>query len=228
MNSFSRIALTALVSLAPVAVAMAQTPGGIVNKLEVQKLVADGTPEANATLARHFDALAARYDADAKRYKIVAQGYIGYATRGTGSGARAHFERLAELAAESAKDAREMARYHEQLAGGKVTAAPKGAAVFDSGAGAPEPTAAELKQLAAGAKSSTDHRRLEEYYLTVEKRYTADAESHEAMARGYRVTVRKGTFDPAMHCDRLAKLARDAAKEANEAASLHRQLATAA
>jgi hypothetical protein len=45
------------------------------------------------------------------------------------------------------------------------------------------------------------------------------------MARAYRAGVRKGAADPAAHCDRLAKLATDAAREANQAATLHRQLA---
>ena len=45
------------------------------------------------------------------------------------------------------------------------------------------------------------------------------------MAKGYRAGVRKGTYDAAVTFDRLARIARDAAKEAAEAASLHKQLA---
>lgn len=228
MKRFSTAALIAVLAITPATIAFAQTSSTVVSKLEVQRLVAEGTPEANASLASHFDGLAARYEADAKRYKAVAQGYVAYPTRGAGSGAKSHFERLAALAAESARNAREMAAYHRQLAAGKTGPAPKGAGAFDSGTGAPEPTADELKQLAASAKSATDHRRLEEYYLTVAKKYTADAESHQAMAQAYRAGVRKGTFDPATHCDRLMTLSRNAAKEANEAASLHHQLASAA
>ena len=54
---------------------------------------------------------------------------------------------------------------------------------------------------------------------------TAEAEDYTTMARAYRAGVRKGTYDAAVTFDRLAKIARDAAKEAAEAASLHKQLA---
>ena len=51
MKSYFRLALVAVALLASATLAFAQAPSGLVNKLEMQKLVAAGTPEANATVA---------------------------------------------------------------------------------------------------------------------------------------------------------------------------------
>ncbi|HEY1304272.1 MAG TPA: hypothetical protein VGF24_12015 [Vicinamibacterales bacterium] len=225
MKPFTRIVLTAIALLWSVSFVAAQTPTAVVNKLEVQKLVAAGTPEANATLARHFTALADEYAADAARHKDMAAAYGANPNRSVVTNIAPHCARLADLATEEATAAREMARYHEQLAAGANATTPKEAAAFHAGKGAPEPTKADVHQLAMMARTPADHHALEEYFTTLAKKNTADAESHVAMARAYRAAVRKGGGDPAAHCDRLVKLARDAAKEATGAAALHRQLA---
>ena len=54
------------------------------------------------------------------------------------------------------------------------------------------------------------------------KRYAAEANDHVAMAQVYRGTR---ITQAAVHCDRLAALSRDEAKEATEAAAMHKQLA---
>jgi hypothetical protein len=225
MKSFSRFALTAVAILASAAIAAAQAPSGVVNKLEVQKLVAAGTPEANATLAGHFNALADTYTADAARHKGMAQAYRANANRSIVTGAADHCERLAKLATESAATAREMATYHQQLLAGGSATAPKNTGRLHSGEGAPEPNAVDLHHLAMAAGTPADHRSLEEYFTTLANKHLATADDHVRMAQAYRAGVRKGSNDPAAHCDRLAKLSRDAAKEATGAASLHRQLA---
>jgi hypothetical protein len=208
------------------ALAAAQTtPPGLLNKLEVQKLIAADTPDANTALAAHFTALADRYAADAASHKAMGQAYKANANRSAVTSAAAHCERLAALATESAAAARDMAQYHRDLAGGKGAVPPKGAAALQGGKGAPEPTADQLHHLAMTAKTRADHLALEEYFATLAKNKTAEAEDHVAMARAYRAGVRKGTFDPATHCDHLVKLAREAAKEAAAAATLHKQLA---
>jgi hypothetical protein len=53
-------------------------------------------------------------------------------------------------------------------------------------AGAPEPTQKELNALAAKARTPAEHRGLEEYFLTLAKRYTAEANEHVALAQAYR------------------------------------------
>ena len=225
MKTFTRIVVAALTLLWAASFAAAQAPTGMVNKLEVQKLVAAGTPEANATLARHFAALADEYAAEAARHKDMAVAFAGNSNRGVATNSTSHCKRLAVLASDEAKAAREMAKYHEQLAAGATAPAPKNAAVFQGGKGAPEPTAGDLHHLAMMARTAADHHALEEYFATLAKKNTADAETHLAMAQLYRAGVRKSVGDPAAHCDRLVKLAREAAKEATEAANLHRQLA---
>jgi hypothetical protein len=76
--------------------------------------------------------------------------------------------------------------------------------------------------MAAKASTPADHRALEEYFLTLAKRYAAEANEHITMANTYRGTR---LAQAAVHCDRLVKLSRDEAKEATEAAAMHKQLA---
>jgi hypothetical protein len=54
------------------------------------------------------------------------------------------------------------------------------------------------------------------------KRYTAEANDHVTTASIYRGTR---NAQAAVHCDRLVALSRDLAKEATDAAAMHKQLA---
>ena len=76
--------------------------------------------------------------------------------------------------------------------------------------------------MAAKAGSPAEHRALEEYFLTLAKRYTADATEHATTANTYRGTR---IAQAAGHCDNLVRLSKDAAKEATAAAEMHKQLA---
>ena len=225
MKALSRVAVAAVAVVATVALAAAQAPSGVLNKLEVQKLVAAETPDASVALAGHFTALADRYTADAAKHKAMGQAYKANANRSAATSAADHCVRLATLATESATAARELVKYHRDLAGGKAAVVPKGAAALQAGKGAPEPTTEQLHHLAMVARTRADHLSLVEYFLTVAKKNTAEAEDYVVMAKAYRAGVRRGGYDPAVGFDRLARLARDAAKEAAEAAALHKQLA---
>lgn len=225
MKPFYRLPIAAVAFVGAATLAAAQTPSGVLNRLEVQKLVAAETGEASVALAAHFNALADRYTADAASHKAMGNAYKANANRSVATSAATHCERLAALAAESATAARGLAKYHQDVAGGRAAVLPKGAAALHAGHGAPEPTADQLHKLARAARTRADHLELEEYFATLAKKDTAEADEHVAMARAYRAGVRKGTYDPAVNCDRLARIARDAAKEATEAAALHKQLA---
>ena len=96
---------------------------------------------------------------------------------------------------------------------------------FQGGAGEPAPTEKELNALAAKASTPAEHRALEEYFLTLAKRYTSEANDHVTLAQTYRGTR---IAQAAGHHDRLAGLARDAAEEATEAAETHKGLAAVA
>jgi hypothetical protein len=206
--------------------AAAQTPSPILNALEVRKLVESSEPADNARLSVHFAALADRYAADARRHTAMAQAFISAPARRTPANSAAdHCKRLATLNAQSAETLRELAAYHEKLAAGVSSAPPKGAGRFQGGAGAPEPNDDELNALAAKAATPADHRALEEYFRTAAKRYTADANEHQAMAQAYRGTR---IAQAAVHCERLVTLSRDEAKEAEAAAEMHKGLATVA
>ena len=221
--SIHTLAVGALALFTVVGAGAAQTPSPILNALEVQKLVASSEPADNARLSVHFAALADRYAADARRHTAMAQAFVAAPTRRTPANTAAdHCKRLATLDTQSSNTLREMAAYHDKLAAGIPATPPKGGARFQGGVGAPEPSDDELSALAAKANTPADHHALEEYFLTAAKRYTADANEHQAMAQAYRGTR---IAQAAIHCDRLVTLLRDEAKEANTAADMHKQLA---
>ena len=222
-----RIAAGAALVLATlVSSANAQATSPILNALEVQKLVASTDPADNARLSAHFAALAERYTREATRHDAMAQAFIASPTRRTPTNTAAdHCRRLAGLNTQAANSLRELAAYHEKRAAGAVAAVPKGAARFQAGAGAPEPSDDELTALAGRASTPADHHALEEYFQTAAKHYREAVNEHSSMAQAYRGTR---IAQAAVHCDRLVSLSRDEAKEATEAAAMHKQLAGAA
>ena len=194
----------------------------LLSTLEVRQLVAHAEPNDHARLSGHFTALAERYTAEARRHTSMSKDSVGNPSRNLTTGLSAHCTRLAELNTQSATAVRELAAYHQKLAAGGTATAPTAGARFEGGAGAPAPTDQELNALAAKASTPADHRDLEEYFLALAKRYTADAKEHVAMAQAYRGTRLSGA---GVHCDRLVALSRNSAKEATEAAAMHKQLA---
>ena len=215
------IAAVALLTLAGSAVAQGRATA-VLNSLEVRQLAARAEPADHARLAAHFSALGGRYTAEAKRHASMSQSFVGNPSRNLGTGMSAHCKRLAGLNTQSATTVRELATYHATLASGAPATPPKDGARFQGGAGAPEPTEKELDALAAKASTPAEHRALEEYFQMLAKRYTADANEHATLAQSYRGTR---IAQAAVHHDRLAGLARDAAKEATAAAEMHRGLA---
>ena len=214
-------AAAALVMMAGIAAAE-EKPNALLNTLEVRQLVARGEPADNARLATHFSALAERYTAEAKRHVSMSRSFVGNPSRNLGAGMSVHCKQLADLNTQSATTVRELAGYHGKLAGGTPVEPPRDGARFQGGAGAPEPTEKELNALAAKAGTPAEHKALEEYFLTLAKRYTTTADEHVALAHAYRGT--KIAQASAIH-DHLSRLARDSAKEATAAADMHKQLA---
>ncbi|HEU4694801.1 MAG TPA: hypothetical protein VFS23_40820 [Vicinamibacterales bacterium] len=215
------VAAGALLALAGIAAAQ-DKPSGLLNSLEVRQLVERAEPVDNARLGAHFSALADRYAAEAKRHISMSQSFVGNPSRNLGTGMSAHCKRLADLNTQSATTVRELAAYHQKLASGTPATPPKDGARFQGGAGAPEPTSKELDALAAKANTPAEHRALEEYFLTLAKRYSNDANEHVTLAQTYRGTR---IAQAAAHHERLAGLSRDAAKEATAAAEMHKGLA---
>lgn len=225
MRTIVLSALSALIvttySASPTA---AQQPSSaVLNSLEVQELIKRAEPGDHARLSAHFAALADRYTAEAKRHTAMAQAFVASPVRRTAANSAAdHCKRLTKLNTETAATLRELATHHDKLAGGAPSTAPRESARFEAGAGAPAPSDKELAALAARANTPADHRTLEEYFLTTAKRYTAQANEHATMAQAYRGTR---IASAAAHCDRLVMLSRESAKEANEAAAMHKELA---
>ena len=194
----------------------------LLNSLEVQQLVKRAQPGDNASLAAHFTALADRYAGETKRHTSMAHSFVGNPTRNLGRGMSAHCKGLADLNSQSATELRELATYHQKRAGGVAAAPPTTGTRFEGGTGARTPTVPELDALASKASTPADHHTLEEYFLTLAKRYTADATEHATTANTYRGTK---IAQAAVHCDNLVRLSKDAAREATAAAEMHKQLA---
>ena len=199
-----------------------ETSSSLLNTLEVQQLVKRAEPNDNARLADHFNARADRYVAEANRHTSMSKSFIGNPSRNLGTGMSVHCKQLADLSTQSAAEARELATYHQKLASGAVATPPTVGTRFEAGAGAAVPTDRELNGLAVKAGTPADHHNLEEYFLTLAQRSTADANQHLATANSYRGTRMAQAAD---HCDRLVTLSRNAAKKATEAAAMHKQLA---
>ena len=210
-------------------VAAQEKPSGLLNSLEVQQLVKRAEPGSNARLAAHFTALADRHAAEAKRHTSMAQSFVGNPSRNLGTGMTAHCNRLADLDTKSATELHELATYHQKLASGVTATPPAGGARFEGGAGAPAPTEQELNAMAAKASTPAEHRALEEYFLTLAKRYRSEAADHKAMASAYRSLPRSPGWaaGAAAHSDRLVTLSEESANEAAGAAAMHKRLAGA-
>ena len=204
----------------------AQTTSGVLNTLEVQRLVAAETPAAHIALSSHYMAVAEVFAAQAARFDALARASSGNPNHPLTAGADRKRVRQAEAAMALSESAREMAAYHQFRSLDAAAAPPADRATFDGGFAARTPTVSELRAATAAARTAADHHVLEEYYMTVNARSTTDAKAHAAMANNFRVNgQRRGSEFAAMHCDRLAKEAREAAKEASAAAAVHRQLA---
>jgi hypothetical protein len=225
MNTFLRLLLATFTILTVTASAIAQTPVGIVNRYEVQRLAALDTPSASRALARHFAALSESYAAEAARYTSMAGAYSAVSPRIPVNDTPAYCRRMAAQATNLAAAADEMVIYLRLLAEGIVAPAPKEASMFLSGEGAPEPTPVDLHLQAVMARTPADHRALAEYYTKLAVRNTAAAKTHDTMAHSYRAGVFKNVGNPADHYNRRARQARQAAKEATEAAARQYQLA---
>ncbi len=127
MNTFSRYTLGALavVGLAlsvAVSAAPASTSSDLLTSTQVRELIATArTPADHVKLQNHFLAVAAQYDVDATEHAAEAQAYrqnpsFMDSKHPGNAGTAAHCDRFAELDREAAKEARELASTHEQMA----------------------------------------------------------------------------------------------------------------
>src|SRR5262245_1725894 len=94
-------------------------------------------------------------------------------------------------------------------------------------------TSRQVRELIASAKTPVDHMKLQKHYLALAAKYEAAAVEHVADAQAYRKNASflesKNPAGPgtAAHCDRIAQLDRDAAKEARDLAAAHEHMAAA-
>ena len=228
MKPLSRMVMTAAVVVGSATFAASATPSDVLNTLEVQKLVALDTTVANLRLALHFNALADQFITDAERHRAMASVYRANANRSATTTAGDQCDRLTAHAEKWAGAALELAMYYGDLASHIDAVLPARAMALQGGYGAPEPTSEQLHKLALTARTRDDHLQLREYYATVAKKRSAEAADYAVMVPAYRASVRNGGYDPGVAYERLARIARKAAKDATEAANRHQVLANVA
>jgi len=198
----------------------------VLNTLELRQLVERAEPADHARLSAHFGALAERYATDAKQHERMEKASKAQPGKGSNAGLAAHCRTLAKYDRELEEGARALATFHAGRAAGASVATPANTRGLERGVGASKPKDQELADFAAKATATKDHRALADYFNTLADRYSADADSHQAMSAWYgSPSSRLAGMVP--HCDRLAKTARAAAKEARAAAAMHTQLRTA-
>jgi hypothetical protein len=220
--SIRLLTLGFLVMVTAAAPGAAQAPPALLSALEVRTLVSNAAADDHARLSAHFAALADRYEREARRHEAMARAFVGNPNRNSAIAGKSHCAELAEQNTRSAATTRAIAAHHATLARGEASTRPADAARFEAGEGAPEPTEVELTALAARAATPAEHRAVQEYFLTIAKRYTAEASEHTAMAASYAGTR---IAQAATHCNRLVAEARESAREATEAAAKHGQFA---
>lgn len=199
--------------------------------IDVKRLVQSAQPEDQARLRDHFAALADRYAAEAREHTAMARAFVANPSRRVAANRSSeHCQRLADLAAQSAETVRALAAHHGRLAAGLPSAPPDDSARFQAGEGAEVAWEHDkaIHDLAANARTAADHHALEAYFVDIEKQYTRAANEHLAMAQAYRAAPNRRGGDPAAHCDRLVRLSREAAREAQALAAEHRHAADAA
>jgi hypothetical protein len=225
MRVLLRILTITALALATTQTVTAQNAAGLLNRLDVQRLVLADTPKAHAALAKHFIALAALYRADSDHYSALAALPGGNPNHPVAIDSRERRARQAQAAIADARAARDAAAYHLILS---IRGTPRGLArspAFDGGKGAPLPTLAELDELATAASTPSAHRELAEYFLIVSRTETANAEAYARTARMARVSGARNTEATAVRYEHLVATARDTARRARLAVELHLQLA---
>lgn len=216
----------AFASVAAVGAAQQTSSADLLTATQVRELATKAAaPAEHLQLRNHFTALAEQYDAEAKRHAAMAK-LPGNPNRQAGSGYAQHWTRLSQAVAEMAKTARELAAFHGKLAAGTPATRPADPSHLEHGTGAPTVMSdAQLRQLITNARTPGDHGKLVEYFTSLVTKYSQDADSHAAMAVGYRGNTRSGMISAVAHCDRLVQQARNAAAEAKALAAEHQALA---
>ncbi len=201
---------------------------------QMEEFVANAsTPAEHAQLSKHFLDMAARYEGDADTHVAMAAEYRrspGNPNRRFGDPG-VHCDRIAQRAREAATAARELATLHQRLSAEGPTSNAKAPTKVPE-LSMPKVRFPDLlppkqaQELEATAKTPADHVRLSKHFTAEAAQYKVDADSHAAMAAGYRSANRRGRLEGAAgHCDRLVQKIREAATEARELAAYHEQLA---
>ena len=200
---------------------------------EMEEFVAKASTAADhAALSRHFSDMAAQYEADADTHTELAAEYRRSPenpNRRSGDPG-SHCESIARRAREAATLARALAADHERIAReglSNAKAPTKVPNISMPKVRYPDLlTPQQVQDLVAFARTPADHSKLSRHFATEAALDKADADSHAAMATGYRASNLRGRSESmAVHCDRLVQLIRESARDARDLAAYHEKLA---
>ncbi len=215
--------LTALTLRTLTVAASAQTAPGILDTLQLERLVASAVPADHQRVSDHFRTLADRYVAAAVEHERMASSYARNPVAKLGTDMAAHCRTLARIDRDLASQLRQLATDHQHMSTGMRDPGAAAASPLLY-TGAPAPTDADLQRLAATAEKPADHAALGRHFSELQAAYTRQAAEHGRLALYY--TGIKARTDAA-HCERLAALARDGADAAASAAMRHQRMAHA-
>ncbi len=120
--SLALLGLAFVIGTAKVGSAQTKSSSDLLTAKQVADLIANAkTPAEHMKLSRHFVALSKKYDAEAADHEIVAKAYRAgpnpsESKRPGAPDTALHCDRLAADARAAAKEARELAAAHEQMA----------------------------------------------------------------------------------------------------------------
>ena len=103
----------------------------LLNSMEVGQLMARGEPADHVRLSDHFGALGDWHTAQVNRHKSMSEHFLGNANRNLPVGMSMHCNRLAEVHAQSATAAGQLADHHQTLSSATTATPPDHRALYE-------------------------------------------------------------------------------------------------
>ncbi len=189
---FFRSLALAVATLAVTSAAAGEEPASrLLNNMEVGQLMARAEPADHVRLSDHFSALGDWHTAQVNRHKSMSEHFLGNPNRNLPTGMSMHCNRLADLHAQSATAARQLAGSHETLSSATTAAPPDHRALYEyfltvaTGYSAEAKERAALAQVYRGtrlAQVALHHDRLGVLARESAKEATAAAVMHKDLA----------------------------------------------
>jgi len=167
----------------------------LLNSMAVGQLMARAEPADHVRLSDHFSALGDWHTAQINRHKSMSERFLGNASRNLPTGMSMHCNRLADLHAQSAMAARQLADHHETLSSAATATPPEHHALYEY----------FLTLATRHSADAKEHAALAQVYRGT--RLAQVALHHDRLAVLARESAKEATAAAVMHKD-LADIAR--------------------